>query len=258
MVFNIYVLLLFVIGFGLLLAWGASLSGAKFPWVKKHEALTLVVALVFLLVGAAWAGGLFGTTVNNIPTTTTQQVTTTYQITYSLSNIQAASASSNTATTVTLASSLAKINGANGIETQAAIYSTGAFVVGTDHNATIGQAQFQVNLYRTDTNLGNVSFSVTAVNIPTLTNTTTAKTYPLVVQNSGGQYEIYFANNTQTPDIFVHTIAVGGTVSFWVTISYSSAAVDTMLQYQFESFNLDVSFGSGQSLNIPVEIVLTN
>ena len=113
-------------------------------------------------------------------------------------------------------------------------------------------------MYRTDTNIGNISFSVSAVGIPTLTNPTTGKSYPLVAETSAGQYEVYFANNTQTPNIYVHTIAVGGTVTFWVTINYSVNAVQAMSQYQFESFSINISFGNGQSISIPNEIVLAS
>ncbi len=251
---NIWIVLLVMIGLGLLIALMLARSGAKFPLIKKHEMGTLVIALAALFLALAMITGAI--TIGATTTTvSTQQTGPTYTLTDYLGNVQGASASANTATTVILASKIATISGMNGIETTANLYNGGDFVVGADHNATIGQAQFSITLYRTDTNIGNISFSVSALGIPTLTNSTSAKTYPLVVQTSSNQYEVYFANNTQTPNIYVHTIAVGGQVTFWVTINYNVNAVQAMSVYQFESFNMNIAFGSGQSLNIPVELV---
>ena len=256
---NIWIVLLVMIGLGLLIALMLARSGAKFPLIKKHEMGTLVIASAALFLALAMITGAItiGTTTTTMPTQQTGSASNgaTYTLTDYLGNIQGASASSNTATTVILASKIATISGMNGIETTANLYNGGDFVVGADHNGTIGQAQFSITLYRTDTNIGNISFSVSALGIPTLTNSTSAKTYPLVVQTSSNQYEVYFANNTQTPNIYVHTIAVGGQVTFWVTINYNVNAVQAMSVYQFESFNMNIAFGSGQSLNIPVELV---
>ncbi len=251
---NIWTVLLVILGLGLLVALMLARSGAKFPLIKKHEVGTLVIALVALFLALAMITGALtiGTTTTTV---STQQTGPTYSLTYYLGNVQGASASSNTATTVVLASKIATINGVNGIETTANLYNGGNFVVGADHNATIGQAQFSVTLYRTDTNIANISFTVSAIGIPSLTNSTSGKSYPLVVETSSNQYEVYFANNTQTPNIYVHVISVGGQVTFWVTINYNVNAVQSMSVYQFESFNLNVAFGSGQSLNIPVELV---
>ena len=253
MVWNIWEILLIIIGLGLFAALFLARSGAKFPMIKKHETATLVIALIAIFLAFMMVTGVL--TVTQTSTTVTQQTGPTYDLTYYLGNVHGAFATSATATNVTLASKIATINGVSGIETTANLYNYGDFLVGTDRNATIGQAQYSVTLYRTDTNVGNISFSVSAVGIPTLTNSTTAKTYPLVVETSAGQYEVSFANNTQTYNIYVHTIAVGGTVTFWVTINYSDSAVQTMGQYQFESFNLNIAFGSGQSISIPNEIV---
>jgi len=261
MMWNIWEILLIIIGLGLFAALFLARSGAKFPMIKKHETATLVIALVAIFLAFAMVTGVLTVTQTSTPVVT-QQTGPTYDLTYYLGNVQGASAASSTATTVILASKIATINGVNGIETTANLYygasakgTNGDFSVGADNNATIGQAVYSVTLYRTDTNVGNISFSVSAVGIPTLTNSTTAKSYPLVVETSTGQYEVSFANNTQTYNIYVHTIAVGGTVTFWVTINYSVTAVQAMGQYQFESFNLNIAFGSGQSISIPNEIV---
>jgi hypothetical protein len=258
MVWNIWEILLIIIGLGLFAALFLARSGAKFPMIKKHETATLVIALIAIFLAFMMVTGVLSVTQTS--TTVTQQTGPTYDLTYYLGNVQGATAASNTATTVILASKIATINGVSGIETTANLVYNGSkyngnFVVGADHNATIGQAQYSVTLYRTDTNVGNISFSVSAVGIPTLTNSTTAKTYPLVVETSAGQYEVSFANNTQSYNIYVHTIAVGGTVTFWVTVNYGVTAVQAMSQYQFESFNLNIAFGSGQSISIPNEIV---
>jgi len=257
MAWNIWEILLIIIGLGLFVALFLARSGAKFPIIKKHETATLVIALIAIFLAFAMVTGVLTVTQTSTPVVT-QQTGPTYDLTYYLGNVQGASAASSTATTVILASKIATINGVNGIETTANLYNGGDFLVGTDHNATIGQAQYSITLYRTDTNVGNISFSVSAVGIPTLTNSTTGKSYPLVVETSTGQYEVSFANNTQTYNIYVHTIAVGGTVTFWVTINYSVSAVQAMSQYQFESFNINVTFGSGQSISIPNEIVLAS
>ena len=256
MVWNIWEILLIIIGLGLFAALFLARSGAKFPMIKKHETATLVIALIAIFLAFAMVTGVL-TVTQTTTSVATQQTGPTYDLTYYLGNVQGASAPSNTATTVILASKIATINGVNGIETTANLYG-GDFVVGADHNATIGQAVYSITLYRTDTNVGNISFSVSAVGIPTITNSTTGKSYPLVVETSTGQYEVFFANNTQTPNIYVHTIAVGGTVTFWVTINYNVNAVDAMSQYQFESFNINISFGSGQSISVPNEIVLAS
>jgi hypothetical protein len=253
MVWNIWEILLIIIGLGLFAALFLARSGAKFPMIKKHETATLVIALIAIFLAFMMVTGVLSVTQTS--TTVTQQTGPTYDLTYYLGNVQGASVASNTATTVILASKIATINGVSGIETTANLYNYGNFLVGADHNATIGQAQYSVTVYRTDTNVGNISFSVSAVGIPTLTNSTTAKSYPLVVETSAGQYEVSFANNTQTYNIYVHTIAVGGTVTFWVTVNYGVTAVQAMGQYQFESFNLNIAFGSGQSISIPNEIV---
>jgi len=256
MMWNIWEILLTIIGLGLLIALFLARSGAKFPLIKRHETGTLVLALIALFLAFAMVTGVLSVT-QTTTTVNTQQTGPTYDLTYYLGNVQGASAASSTATTVILASKMATINGVNGIETTANMYS-GNFVVGADHNATIGQAQYSITLYRTDTNIGNISFSVSAVGIPSITNSTTGKSYPLVAETSSGQYEVFFANNTLSPNIYVHTIAVGGTVTFWVTIDYNANAVNAMSQYQFESFNINVSFGSGQSISIPNEIVLAS
>ena len=254
MMWNIWEVLLTIIGLGLLIALFLARSGAKFPLIKRHEAATLVFALTALFLAFAMVTGVL-TVTQTTTTINTQQTGPTYDITYYLSNVQGASAASNTATTVTLASKIATINGVNGIETTANLYNGGDFVVGADHNATIGQAQYLVTLYRTDTNIGNISFSVSAVGIPSISNSTTGKSYSLVVETSSGQYEVFFDNNTLAYNIFVHTIAVGGEVTFWVTIDYNVNAVQAMSQYQIETFNLNIAFGSGQSISIPNEIV---
>jgi len=256
MMWNIWEILLVIVGLGLLIALFLARSGAKFPMIKRHETATLVFALAALFLAFAMVTGVL-TVTQTTTSISTQQTGPTYDLTYYLGNVQGASAASNTATTVVLASKIATINGVNGIETTANMVN-GNFVVGADHNATIGQAQYSITLYRTDTNIGNISFSVSAVGIPTITNSTTGKSYPLVAQTSSGQYEVFFANNTLTPNIYVHTIAVGGTVTFWVTIDYNANAVNAMSQYQFESFNINISFGSGQSISIPNEIVLAS
>ena len=271
MVWNIWEILLIIIGLGLFAALFLARSGAKFPMIKKHETATLVIALIAIFLAFMMVTGVL-TVTQTSTSVTTQQTGPTYDLTYYLGNVQGAHANSATATNVTLASKIATINGVNGIETTANLYSAsyayksgtvGDFAVNmtgtsSDANATIGQAQYSVTLYRTDTNVGNISFSVSAVGIPTLTNPTTGKSYPLVLETSAGQYEVSFANNTQTYNIYVHTIAVGGTVTFWVTINYSDSAVQAMSQFQFESFNLNIAFGSGQSISIPNEIVLAS
>jgi len=273
MMWNIWEILLIIIGLGLFAALFLARSGAKFPMIKKHETATLVIALIAIFLAFAMVTGVLTVTQTTTPVVT-QQTGPTYDLTYYLGNVQGAFAgsnpagtASNAATTVILASKIATINGVSGIETTANLYNAastfkdgiiGDFSVGGDGNATIGQAQYSITLYRTDTNVGNISFSVSAVGIPTLTNSTTGKSYPLVLETSTGQYEVSFANNTQTYNIYVHTIAVGGTVTFWVTINYSDSAVQAMSQYQFESFNINISFGSGQSISIPNEIVLAS
>jgi hypothetical protein len=253
MTWNIWEILLLFVGLGLLVALFLARSGAKFPLIKRHETGTLVLALIALFLAFAMVTGVLSVT-QTTTTINTQQTGPTYDLTYYLGNVQGASAALNTATTVVLASKITTINGVNGIETTANMLN-GNFVVGGDHNATIGQAQYSITLYRTDTNIGNISFSVSAVGIPTLTNSTTGKSYPLVVETSNGQYEVFFANNTQAYNVYVHTIAVGGTVTFWVTINYNAQAVTAMSQYQFEMFNINIAFGSGQSISIPNEIV---
>ena len=254
MMWNIWEILLIIIGLGLLVALFLARSGAKFPLIKRHETATLVFALAALFFAFAMVTGVLSVT-QTTTTINTQQTGPTYDLTYYLGNVQGASAASSTATTVTLASKIATINGVNGIETTANLYNGGDFLVGADHNATIGQAQYSVTLYRTDTNIGNITFSVSAVGIPSISNSTTGKSYSLVVETSSGQYEIFFNNNTLEYNIFVHTIAVGGEVTFWVTIDYNVNAVQAMSQYQFETFNLNIAFGSGQSISIPNEIV---
>jgi len=255
---NIWEILLIIIGLGLFAALFLARSGAKFPMIKKHETATLVIALIAIFLAFAMVTGVL--TVTQTSTPVVQQTGPTYDLTYYLGNVHNASAAKSNATTVTLASKIATINGVSGIETTANLYNgtkgtIGDFTVGTDNNATIGQAKYSITLYRTDTNVGDISFSVSAVGIPTLTNPTTGKSYPLVAETSAGQYEVYFGNNTQTYNIYVNTIAVGGTVTFLVTIDYNVNAVQAMGQYQFESFNINISFGSGQSISIPNEIV---
>ncbi len=228
-------------------------KGVHIPAIRDHQVVVTFIALLLVVGGLAVGVGFINLSPN---TTSTQQIATSqYSLTATLGNIQGASAATNAATTVILASKLTTINGVNGIETTANLYNGGDFLVAGDHNATVGQAQFSVTMYRTDTLISNISFSASASGIPSLTNTTSAKVYLLVVQTSTNQYEVYFANNTQTPNIYVHVIAIGGQVTFWVTINYNVNAVQVMTVYQSESFNLNVNFGVGQSLGIPIELI---
>lgn len=254
---NIWEILLIVIGLGLLMALLLARSGAKFPWIKKHEMGTLVVALVALFLAFVMVAGVLN--IGTTTTTTTTQTTTNYALGYSLSKIQAEASASNTATSITLASSLLTINNANGVFTNSTLYSTGYkdFIDATNHNATIGQAVFEISLTRTDLSLNNMTFSISVPSVPSLVNTTTSSSYYAIAQNSAGQFEAYFANQTQTPNVHVGVLGAGATTTFWVTINYNVNFVSAMSDHQSVTFNVVVSFGTGQSISIPVELYRT-
>ena len=80
MMWNIWEILLTIIGLGLLIALFLARSGAKFPMIKRHETATLVFALAALFLAFAMVTGVLSVT-QTTTTINTQQTGPTYDIT---------------------------------------------------------------------------------------------------------------------------------------------------------------------------------
>jgi len=243
------------LGIGLLVLGIVLLVLGFIPWTSAKVRVFVFVIGVILTVVSLTA--FYSPTTEQINTTTTTS-TPTYSMTYQLGYFQAGATGTGTGPIV-LPTSEQTINGANGVLVKLPVYSNGAaFVFGADHNATSGNAIFAVTFIRTDTNINNITLSVSATNIPSVTNTTTQKTYTVVAQTSTGAYAVYFNNNTELANIYVHSIAVGSSLTVEVSISIPASAAASMTLYQTLYFDITASFGSGQSLNIPVELIRTS
>jgi len=242
------------LGIGLLVLGVILLVLGFLPWTSAKVRVFVFAFGIILMVVALTA--FYAPTTQQINTTKT--TTPTYSMTYQLSYFQAGAIGTGTGP-ITLPTSAQTINGANGVLVKLPVYTNGAaFVFGTDHNATVGTAIFTTTFIRTDSNLNNISLSVSATNIPSVTNATTGKTYTLVAQTTTGSYEVYFNNNTALANIYIHSIAIGSSVVVEVSMNIPITAASSMTLYQTLFLDITASFGSGQSLSIPVELIRTS
>jgi len=250
------------LGIGLLVLGVILLVLGFLPWTSAKVRVFVFAFGIILMVVALTA--FYAPTTQQINTKTT---TPTYSMTYQLSNFQAGAAGTSPGP-ITLTTSAQTINGVNGVLVKLPVYTGGglgggataytAFVFGTNHNATVGNAIFNTTFIRTDSNLNNISLSVSATNIPSVTNATTQKTYTLVTQTSTGAYEVYFNGNTALANIYIHSIAIGSSVVVEVSMNIPVTAALSMTVYQTLFLDITASFGSGQSLSIPVELIRTS
>jgi hypothetical protein len=251
------------LGIGLLVLGVVLLVLGFLPWTSAKVRVFVFAFGIIIMVVALTAFYTPATQQINTTTTTTQ----TYSMTYQLSYFQSGAAGTGTGP-ITLPTSAQTINGVNGVLVKLPVYTGGgsssgaaaytAFVFGADHNATSGNAIFTATFIRTDSNLNSISLSVSATNIPSVTNTTTGKTYTLVAQTSTGSYEVYFNNNTTLANIYVHLVPFGSSVAVEVSMNIPVTAALAMTVYQSVSLDITASFGSGQSLSIPVELIRTS
>jgi len=251
------------LGIGLLVIGVILLVLGFLPWTSAKVRVFVFAFGIILMVVALTAFYAPTTQPQQINTTTTK----TYSMTYQLGYFQAGAAGTGTGP-ITLTTSAQTINGANGVLVKLPVYTGGgtgggasaytAFVFGADHNATVGTAIFTATFIRTDSNLNNISISVSATNIPSVTNATTGKTYTVVAQTSTGAYEVYFNNNTALANIYIHSISIGSSVAVEVSMNIPVTAALSMTVYQNVFLDITASFGSGQSLSIPVELIRTS
>jgi hypothetical protein len=251
------------LGIGLLVLGVILLVLGFLPWTSAKVRVFVFAFGIILMVVALTA--FYAPTTQQINTTKT--TTPTYSMTYQLGYFQAGAVGTGTGA-ITLPTSAQAINGANGVLVKLPVYTGGgvgggaaaytSFVLGTDHNATSGNAIFTTTFIRTDSNLNNISLSVSATNIPPVTNTTTQKTYTVVAQTTTGSYEVYFNNNTALANIYIHSVAVGSSVVVEVSMNIPVTAGASMTLYQTLFLDITASFGSGQSLSIPVELIRTS
>ena len=269
--FNYLVLAVIFVGLFLIALVMMVRKGLHIPAIRDHQVLAIFIALLFVVGGIAVGVGFIG---GPTTTTTTGQISqpSTYSLSPTLSYFQTGSAASNNATTVIFETSATTINGVNGVLVSMPINTAGftktgwtsvaaytGFHEANDINGTTGKAIFTVSLTRTDTSLSNISLSASIPSIPSLSNSTSGKSYSLVLVNSAtNEYEIYFNNNTQTPNIYVNYINLGRTVTFSVTIVVPVGAGLAMTQYSAQFLDLNINFGVSQSLTIPIELIRTS
>lgn len=271
MVLTWWELTIFFVGVIFLLVGAASKRGAYMPWVREHATAMYVIGVIAIFVGVAFVGGVVS--VGNQPTVQIQPTATNYQVAYTLGDFQTLT---GYGTTALLTTKLTTVGGVNAVEALLpTTYGTanyggtathpgtaGDFLASANGNITVGYIAFTVNLARTDMINANMTFSVSVTNIPVLTNTTTSaspNSFSVISKSaSTGQYEVYFNNATQISNVFVHYINVGGSYKFFVNMSTSNSIADIMTVYGTQTVDLTISFGTGQSISVPVELVRTS
>jgi hypothetical protein len=245
---NVLVIAAIFIGLFMLALVSLSRKGVHLPAVRDHQVLTTFVALALVIGGVAYGAGLF-----SISTTSVQQISqpsTNFELNYVLGYFQTGTTSPN------LKTELATLSGQNGVEILAPTNGI-AFTIGATSSAT-ANAVFSVELVRMDTITQNMTFSATLTSIPSITNTTTQKTYSLVLLNAQNSPEVYFNNNTQIANVFVHYVNYGSYYTFTISVALDINAVLSMSVYGTATMDLNIAYGgAGQTLTIPVELIRT-
>lgn len=215
--------------------------------------LVVVVGVIMVAVGVGIGFG-------GITTAPTQQIAPTpqYDITYALpsSGLHVGYASSATASNVTLKTDTFGSGQSAGIQALATMQG-GDFLQGVNHNATLGTVMFAVSFSRIDiVSTSNISLILQANSIPTVTNTTSGVGHLLINNTVTGTPEVTFTNQSQgsQTNVIVFELKPGATNTVYVTAEIQASAVNAMTLYTSVTFNLELTFGSGQHLQIPVEI----